>query len=57
MYRSYPLAKYGAELGYNGLYRCTVKALSETRSYSGSFQYPDLWSPEAAQVTPPPTPS
>jgi hypothetical protein len=57
MYRSYLLAKYGAELGYNGLYRCTVKALSETRSYSGSFQYPDLWSPEAAQVTPPPTPS
>lgn len=53
MYRSYLLAKYGAELGYNGLYRCTVKALSETRSYSGSFQYPDLWSPEAAQVTPP----
>jgi len=52
MYRSYMLAKYPSELGYDSLYRCTVKALSATRSSAGSFVYPELWDQEVGQPSP-----
>ena len=50
MFTRFMGSKYRREIGSYSLYDCTVKALSQSRIYSGDFKYPSLRDPDSGEV-------